>query len=167
MTQPRLRLFAIAFATVLVGASLALAQPPNANPSLDDTTNAGGGAAAGCALAFGCAMQLTALAVAVIVIASLWKIFTKAGKPGWAAIVPIYNIYVLTEIVEKPIVWFVCCLIPCVNVVMGILIALELAKKFGKDAMFGVGLILLPFIFYPILGFGKAQYQGTGMAPPM
>ena len=98
------------------------------------------------------ALDIVALAVAVIVIASLWKIFTKAGKPGWAALVPFYNVFVLTEIIEKPILWFVAALIPCVNIVMGILFAIELAKKFGKDTMFAVGLILLPFVFLPHSG---------------
>jgi hypothetical protein len=99
------------------------------------------------------------LAVIVVVIASLWVIFTKAGKPGWAALIPIYNIVVLLEIVEKPIWWVILFLVPCVSLVVAILVYIELAKKFGKDVGFAIGMILLPMIFLPILAFGSAQYQ--------
>jgi uncharacterized membrane protein YhaH (DUF805 family) len=110
---------------------------------------------------FGGVFFLIWLAVLVLVIASLWKIFEKAGKPGWAAIVPIYNIIVLLEIVRKPLWWIVLFLIPCVNFIAAVLIALELAKVFGKSAGFAVGLIFLPFIFYPMLAFGDARYQAV------
>jgi len=92
-------------------------------------------------------------------IAGLWKIFTKAGKPGWAAIVPIYNCIVLLEIVGKPIWWIILLLIPCVNIIVSIMLNVELAKKFGKGIGFAIGIIILPFVFIPILGFGKAQYN--------
>lgn len=101
------------------------------------------------------------LAIVVIVIAGLWKVFVKAGKPGWAAIVPIYNIIVILEIVGKPLWWILLFLIPIVNLVMAILVCIELAKCFGKGAGFGIGLALLGFIFFPILGFSDAQYQGA------
>lgn len=100
------------------------------------------------------------LGVIVLLIASLWKVFEKAGKPGWAAIVPIYNIVVLLEIAGKPAWWVVLFLIPCVGIVIAFLVFIALAKSFGKDALFGVGLTLLGFIFFPILGFGSAKYQG-------
>jgi hypothetical protein len=102
---------------------------------------------------------LVGLICAVVVIAAMWKLFTKAGKPGWAAIVPIYNVIVLLEIIDKPIWWIVLFFIPFVNIVAAIIMNIELAKKFGKDTIFAVGLILLPIIFLPILGFGSAQYQ--------
>ena len=101
------------------------------------------------------------LAVIVAVIAGFWKVFVKAGKPGWAAIVPIYNIIVLLEIGGKPLWWIILFFIPFVNVIMAILVVIAVAKNFGKSDAFGVGLGLLGFIFYPILGFGDAQYQGT------
>jgi hypothetical protein len=88
-------------------------------------------------------------------------VFTKAGKPGWAAIVPIYNLVVLLEIAGKPLWWIVLFLIPLVNIIMCIIVSIAVAKNFGKSAGFGVGLGLLGFIFYPILGFGDAQYQGV------
>ena len=104
------------------------------------------------------------LAFIVLIIASMWKVFEKAGKPGWAAIVPIYNLIVLLEIVGKPAWWFLLMLIPCVNLIILIMVYHRLSLSFGKDAGFTVGLILLGFIFLPILGFGDAQYQGPGGA---
>jgi len=101
------------------------------------------------------------LVVLVIAVISLWKIFTKAGEPGWAAIVPIYNAIVLLKIVGKPLWWIVLLLIPCVNFVIAILLCIELAKSFGKSSGFGVGLALLSPIFLPILAFGDARYVGT------
>ena len=93
-------------------------------------------------------------------IAGTQKLFVKAGKPGWAAIVPIYNIIVLLEVVGKPLWWIVLLLIPIVNIVIFILISIQLAKAFGKDTGYGIGLFLIPFVFYPLLGFGSAQYVG-------
>ena len=72
----------------------------------------------------------------------------------------------ITEIAEKPLLFFILCLVPCVNVVMLFIINIEVAKKFGKDPLYGVGMALLPFIFLPMLAFGKAQYTGTGVMPP-
>jgi hypothetical protein len=100
------------------------------------------------------------LAFAILMIAACWKIFTKAGQPGWAAIIPIYNWYVLCKIVGRPGWWVILLLIPLVNFIIGIILCIDLAKSFGKGIGFGIGLILLPIIFCPILGFGSAQYQG-------
>jgi len=97
-------------------------------------------------------------AIGIFLIVCQWKVYAKAGKPGWASLIPIYNIVVLLEIVRKPIWWLVLMLIPVVNVVIAILIMIELAKVFGKDGGFTVGLILLPIVFYPILAFGDAKY---------
>lgn len=113
-----------------------------------------GGAAAG----IGAGMMIVWLAVIVLVIASMWKVFTKAGQPGWASIIPIYNLIVLIQIAGKPLWYIVLFLIPFVNFVAAILISIALAKSFGKGGGFAAGLILLPVIFYPILGFGSAQY---------
>lgn len=120
-----------------------------------------GGAVAGGLIAglFGLVFVVVALALVVVMIASMWKIFDKAGKPGWAAIIPIYNIIVLLEIIEKPIWWIVLFFLPFANVVAAVLIDIELAKKFGKDALFGIGLLLLPIVFFPILAFGSARYK--------
>ena len=100
------------------------------------------------------------LVVVVLLVASMWKVFTKAGQPGWAAIVPIYNVIVLLQITGKPIWWIVLLLIPLVNFVILIMLAVALAASFGKSAGYGIGLAFLPFIFYPMLGFGSARYVG-------
>jgi hypothetical protein len=104
------------------------------------------------------------LAIIVLIIASMWKIFTKAGKPGWAAIVPIYNIIVLLEIVGKPWWWLILMLIPLLNIIFSIWVTNLLSKSFGKSEGFTIGLLLLGIIFYPILGFGDAKYQGPAGA---
>lgn len=88
----------------------------------------------------------------------MWKVFEKAGKPGWAAIVPIYNLVILLEIVRKPIWWIILLLIPFVNLIVIIILYIELAKVFGQGGGFAVGLILLGIIFIPILAFGDAKY---------
>ena len=94
------------------------------------------------------------LAILFAVIGGTWKIFEKAGKPGWASIVPVYNIIVMLEIVDRPLWWIILPIVPA------IVIPLELAKRFGKSTGFGVGLLLLPIIFVPMLGFGDAEFLG-------
>jgi Family of unknown function (DUF5684) len=105
-------------------------------------------------------VTLIYLAVIAVDIIGMWMVFTKAGKPGWASIIPFYNIYVLLKVVGRPGWWLILFLIPFVNFVMWIIVCLDLAKSFGKGGGFAVGLILLSFIFIPILGFGDAQYVG-------
>jgi len=107
---------------------------------------------------------LIIFAIQILMLVSMWKIYTKAGKPGWANLIPIYNFIVLLEIVEKPIWWFILLLVPFVNFIVGIIVILELTKKFGKSGGFAAGIILLPVIFIPVLGFGKAEYQGASPA---
>jgi hypothetical protein len=109
----------------------------------------------------GAVISLLYLALIVLVIAGFWKVFVKAGHPGWAAIVPIYNIYILLKIAGKPGWWLLLFFIPVVSLVVMILVSLEVAKAFGKGGGFGVGLALLSFVFYPILGFGDAKYQAA------
>jgi hypothetical protein len=104
------------------------------------------------------------LVLLVAVLAGSWMMYTKAGKPGWAAIIPIYNLIVLLEIVGRPIWWVILMLIPFVNLVVAIIIMLDLAKSFGKSTAFAIGLIFLGFIFIPILGFGSARYVGPAAA---
>ncbi|RWU06260.1 DUF5684 domain-containing protein [Pedobacter chitinilyticus] len=104
------------------------------------------------------------LAILIVAIAGMWKTFEKAGKPGWAAIIPIYNIYIMIEIVGKPSIWLLWCIIPCVNIVFSIWLINLMSKSFGKEEGFTVGLVLLGFIFWPILGFGSAKYLGPSAA---
>ena len=105
-------------------------------------------------------MEIIGLILFLVVVAGMWKVFTKAGQPGWASIIPIYNVIVLLMVARKPIWWILLFLIPIVNVVMAFIVGIEVAKRFGQGAGFGVGLTLLPFIFVPVLGFGSAQYSG-------
>ena len=100
------------------------------------------------------------LAFLLLILASWWIIFTKAGKPGWAALIPIYNYIVLLEIVGRPLWWIVLVLIPLVNIIVSVIVCIDNAKSFGKSAAFGIGLWLLSFIFYPLLAFGDAKYVG-------
>jgi hypothetical protein len=104
------------------------------------------------------------LAVMVFMIAAIWKVFTKAGQPGWAAIIPIYNMYIMCKIGGRPGWWVLLFFIPIVNIVISAMVSIDIAKSFGKDVGFGIGLWLLAIVFYPILGFGSAQYQGPAAA---
>ena len=117
------------------------------------------GTASPISAAMGTGMTIVWLVVMVLMIAALWKIFVKAGEPGWAAIVPIYNFIVMLKIAGKPLWWIVLMLIPFVNFVVAILMIAALARNFGKGTGFAIGLIFLPFIFYPILAWGDATYR--------
>lgn len=110
-------------------------------------------------------LGLVVLALTLVVIAGMWKVFVKAGKPGWASLVPIYNLIVLLEIVGRPLWWIV--LFLCAGPVGWILVSLDLAKVFGKEIGFAIGLMLVPVVFMPMLGFGDARYLGpvAGTAP--
>jgi len=99
--------------------------------------------------------------IIILMIVAMWKIYTKAGKPGWAAIIPIYNIIVLLEIVGKPWWWLLLMLfIPIVGIIWMIWAINLLSKSFGKGVGFTLGILFLGFIFIPILGFGSAKYVG-------
>ncbi len=106
------------------------------------------------------------IAVVVFEIAALWQVFVKGGRPGWAAIIPFYNYYVLLKIVGRPGWWLILYFIPIVNIIVWIIVAIDLAKSFAKSSGFAVGLILLAFIFIPILGFGPASYVGPAAGGP-
>jgi hypothetical protein len=107
-------------------------------------------------------MIVVYIAVIAASIAALWVIFTKAGEPGWASIVPIYNAVVLLKIVGKPTWWVLLYFIPCANIVVSILVMIELAKSFGKETGFGIGLAFLFPIFGCMLAFGDEKYAGPG-----
>jgi hypothetical protein len=119
----------------------------------------------GLAVLFSGVFFLVMMAFVVVMIAAMWKVFTKAGQPGWAAIVPIYNAIVLLQIVGRPLWWIVLFLIPLVNFIVAIMVAIDLAKSFGKGTGFAMGLVFLGIIFYPILGFGSARYIGPAAGP--
>ena len=109
-------------------------------------------------------LGLVFLALTLVVIAGMWKVFTKAGKPGWASLVPIYNLIVLLEIVGRPLWWIV--LFLCTGPIGWILVSLDLAKVFGKEIGFAIGLMLVPVVFMPMLGFGDARYLGPVAGTP-
>ena len=103
---------------------------------------------------------IISFAVIMLGIASQWGIYSKAGKPGWACLVPIYNRIVLLEIVGKPWWWLLLMFIPLVNIAIIVYVYYLLAKSFGKSEVFTIGLLLLSPIFFPILAFGDAEYEG-------
>jgi hypothetical protein len=124
-----------------------------------------GGVGAGGLFAMGGATLIVIMAIFVVFIIGIWKVFVKAGKPGWAAIVPLYNIYILLQIAGRPGWWIVLFMIPIANIVVGILVAIDIAKAFGQSAVFGVVLLfLLGGIGYLVLGFGNYRYIGPATA---
>ena len=101
-----------------------------------------------------------AIMVTVIEVVGAWYMFQKAGEPGWAAIIPIYNYLIAIKIAGKQWWYLLLLMIPVVNLVIYIIILNGLAKNFGKGTGFTVGLFFFRFIFIPILGFGNAVYIG-------
>ena len=106
--------------------------------------------------------------IVLIAIVAIWRIFTKAGQPGWAVLIPFYNLYVLTQVAKRPSWWMLLYFVSFIPVIgaLGVLFVsiidnLRLAKLFGKSAGFGVGMILLGIVFLPILAFGNADYDET------
>ena len=109
-------------------------------------------------------LSLIWLAVVVFLVASMWTVFTKAGQPGWACLVPFYNIIVLLKIAGKPGWWLLLFLIPVVNLIIAIITYIALAANFGKGTGFAIGLVFLPIVFIPILAFGDAKYAPVAAA---
>jgi hypothetical protein len=114
----------------------------------------GGGGGAG-----GLLFLVIWLALVVGFIAGCWKMFEKAGQPGWGILIPFFNVYLMVKVAGRPDWWFLLFLVPVVNMIVGVIVTIDIAKNFGKDVAFALGLIFLGFIFYPILGFGDAQYR--------
>jgi hypothetical protein len=100
----------------------------------------------------------------ILMTASIWKFFTKAGQPGWASLIPIYNLIKLLKIVGRPLWWIVLFIIPLANIVAIIIVYIDLAQSFGKGTGFGIGMLLVPFVFLPMLAFGDAEYEGPAAA---
>jgi hypothetical protein len=108
--------------------------------------------------------SIIGLVIGIIVLVAMWRVFTKAGKPGWAAIVPIYNAYVLITIAGKPGWWLILYFVPIVNIVIMIMVLHGLSTAFGQGVGFTIGLILLPWLFLPLLGFGGSSYTALPAA---
>ncbi len=133
------------------------------------STDSGHGMLAGL---FSGTFLLVWLAIAIVIVVGMWKMFEKAGRPGWNAIIPLYNYWVLCEIVGKPGWWSLVFLVSWVPVLgaiaviaVSIIISIELAKSYGKELAYAALLILLPVIGFPMLGFGDAKYVGPGGKP--
>jgi hypothetical protein len=104
-------------------------------------------------------LTVVAVVVAILEVAALWRIFTKADRAGWKALIPLYNLVILLEIVDRPWWWLFLWLIPGVSGIVFIVVCVELADLFGRNGWFGVGLIVLTPVFAPILGFGSSRYR--------
>jgi len=102
-------------------------------------------------------MLVIILAMALVVLISLWRVFEKAGEPGWTAIIPLVNYFFLAKAAGKPAWWGILMFVPIMNLIVWFILCIDLAKRFGKGTGFGIGLALLSFIFFPILGFGDAE----------
>jgi hypothetical protein len=102
---------------------------------------------------------LIGLAIVIVEIIAMWHMFTKAGQPGWAVFIPIYNVIVLLRVAAKPWWWLFLLWVPLLNIVIAIIIWANVATNFGKGVGFTLGLIFLPYIFIPILGFGSAAWR--------
>ncbi len=104
-------------------------------------------------------------AVVIIGILTMWKIFSKAGKPGWAAIIPLYNIIVLLQIIGRPAWWILLFFVPFANLVISVIMSLDLAKVFNKSTLFGIMLLWFIPVGYFILAFGSAKYTAPTAGP--
>lgn len=96
------------------------------------------------------------LVIIVFMVVAEWKLFTKAGKPGWAALIPFYNIITLLEIIGRPMWWLLLMFVPLLNIWVTIVVGLDLAKSFGKSTGMGVLVALLPIVGIPMLAFSKS-----------
>ena len=108
--------------------------------------------------------MLVMMAVMVTVIAGMWRVFSKAGQPGWGVLVPIYNVLLMCKIAQRPAWWLILLFVPVVNIIIAVIMSVDIARHFGKGTGFGIGLAFLGFIFYPVLGFSGAQYGGSPTA---
>lgn len=107
---------------------------------------------------FGGGLLIVMLVISLVILISIWKTFKKAGQPGWATLIPIYNTYVLTQIAKLPAYYILLTFIPFVSIYAMFKINIEIAHNFGKSTGFGIILSLFSWIGYPILGFGNATY---------
>lgn len=125
---------------------------------VDYSSSSGAAGLTGAIAAFIGVVWIIAMGMYVLQIIAMWKIFTKANKPGWASIVPVYNIYTLLQIAEVPTWYLLLLIIPVANIYATFKMYIELAHKFGKDTGFGIGLVLLNPVFILVLAFGNATY---------
>jgi hypothetical protein len=117
----------------------------------------GSAAAAG----IGAGVGIFAVVLAVLIIAGLWKTFDKADVPGWWAIIPILNVYGILKVAHRPAWWLILFLIPCIDIFVALAVYIDVAERFGKGMAFAIGMWILPFVFFLVLGFGSATYRST------
>lgn len=131
--------------------------------TLAQSSSSSGGGAVG---ALGALVGLVIWLAVVCGIGALlfWGVFKKAGQPPWASMVPIYNAFILCKVAGRPGWWVILFIIPVVSLIIAIILSIDVAKSFGKGIGFAIGLILLGIVFYPVLGYGSAQYQGPAAA---
>ena len=125
------------------------------------TTSTMDPAAEGVLAGIGAGTLIVSAIISIFMLITIWKLFQKAGQPGWAAIIPIYNIVVMFRVIKMD--WWhilIMLFVPFAALVYSFIIPFKLAQVFGKSAGFGVLAIFLPIIAYPIMAFGDAQYQG-------
>ena len=118
--------------------------------------------AAQCGSGYSGAAFLFALLISAFVLVAMWRVFTKAGQPGWGILIPFYNVVLMLRIAGKPGWWLILFFIPLINLVVQIVMTIDIAKNFGRGGWFAAGLIFLPIIFFPILAFGESVYIGAG-----
>lgn len=106
---------------------------------------------------------LLGLAVVAVTLTSFWRLFQRAGEPGWATLVPIYNAVVLLRVAQRPLWWVLLMAVPLVNVAVLVAVNIALSHRFGRSTAFGVGLSLLPFVFLPLLAFGEPDRVTAGL----
>ncbi|WP_053406447.1 DUF5684 domain-containing protein [Persicobacter sp. CCB-QB2] len=110
-------------------------------------------------------VMIVYFALIVIQIVALWKIFEKAGQEGWKAIIPIYNIIILLEIIGKPWWWLLLLFLPIINIFIYVMMCHLTSQSYGKGIGFTLGLIFLSPIFYLILGLDSSiRYMGPAGA---
>ncbi|MDB4991835.1 MAG: hypothetical protein JWL75_80 [Parcubacteria group bacterium] len=132
-----------------------------------DAGVAGAGAAGGALIGIFLFIALLAVIIVALILVSTWMVYKKAGRPGWASIIPFYRTAVLLEIVKKPLWWIILLsFVPVVNIILAIILLRRLAQSFGKGRWFTVGLFFLPFIFFPILAFGSSVYNPATYGEP-
>ena len=106
-------------------------------------------------------LALLKIGMFLVFVVGTWRLYTKAGQPGWMAFIPILNALGLLKMAGKPVWWIVPMFIPVIHFIPWFFIAQGLSKSFGKGALFGLGLCVLPFVFAPMLGFSDARYLGV------
>lgn len=112
-------------------------------------------------------LYIIGIIIVLLPLIIVWKFFVKAGRPGWASLIPIYNTYILVKIAGRPGWWTILYLIPVIDIVIAIIVAIDIAKAFGRSTAFGVfGLFLFSIIGYAILAFGSDTYKGLEIANP-